>query len=166
MEAIYKRRSIRKYTSDSIPDHIVEDIIKAGMNAPSAGNERPWHFLVIRKRELLEEITTIHPYSAMLKQAPVAILICADISLEKFKGFWVQDCSAAAQNMLLEIADRDLGSVWLGVYPIDERVKGIRKIFNLPEHVEPFAIIPVGKPAEEKPPKNEFDKERIHYDIW
>lgn len=166
MKTIYKRRSIRKFKEDHISDDTINDIIKAGMNAPSAGNERPWHFLIIRKKESLEAITKIHPYSSMLTQVNAAILVCGDLTLEKFKGFWVQDCSAAVQNMLLETSDMGLGSVWLALYPLEERVAGIRKILSLPAHIIPLAIVPVGVPDEDKPANDEFDQTRIHREVW
>ncbi|GAG73783.1 unnamed protein product, partial [marine sediment metagenome] len=103
MDTIYRRRSIRKYSEEKVPEEIILKIIKAGMNAPSANNQQPWQFLIINKSKLLQEITKIHPFSQMLHEAPVAILICGDLSLENAKGFWVQDCAAATENILLEI---------------------------------------------------------------
>ncbi len=166
MDAIYKRRSIRKYTSESVPEEEVLQFIKAGMNAPSAGNQQPWHFVVINDRKILVEITNIHPYAQMLEQASCAILVCGDLDLEKHKGYWVQDCSAATQNILLAIADRGFGGVWLGVYPRQDRVEGIRKLLQIPERIIPFALVSLGVPAEEKKPRNKFKKERIRYNYW
>ncbi len=140
--------------------------IKAGMNAPSAGNQQPWHFVVINDRKILVEITNIHPYAQMLEQASCAILVCGDLDLEKHKGYWVQDCSAATQNILLAIADRGFGGVWLGVYPRQDRVEGIRKLLQIPERIIPFALVSLGVPAEEKKPRNKFKKERIRYNYW
>jgi len=166
MDTIYKRRSIRKFRDGEIDQKKIEKIIRAGMNAPSAGNEQPWHFIVVRDRGKLEAITKVHPHSSMLRGADVAILLCGDITLEQYEGFWVQDCSAAAENMLLEITDMGLGSVWLGVYPIRERIDGVREIFALPENIFPFAVFPVGYPGEEKKENNRFDPARIHFDTW
>lgn len=162
MDEIYKRRSIRKYTEDKVSDEILNEIIKAGMNAPSAGNEQPWHFVKITSREIHSRIMKIHPYSSMLNEAVTSILICGDPRLEKHKGFWVQDCSAATQNMLLAAVSFGLGSVWLGIYPINERVEGFRNIFSIPEEIIPFSLIPIGYPAESKKLKNEFLADRIH----
>jgi nitroreductase len=166
MDAIYKRRSIRKYTKEDVPEEEVLQFIKAGMNAPSAGNQQPWHFIVINDREILVEITKIHPYAQMLDQASCAILVCGDLDLEKHKDYWVQDCSAATQNILLSIADRGFGGVWLGVYPRQDRVEGIRKLLRIPERIVPFALISLGVPAEEKKPRDEFKKERVRYNFW
>jgi nitroreductase len=166
MDIIYKRRSIRKYTPEPIPKETILSFIKAGMNAPSAGNQQPWHFVIINDRKILEEITKVHPYSKMLCEAPAAILVCGDVNLEKHTGYWVLDCSAATENILLEIVDHGYGGVWLGVYPVKERVEGIRKILRMPNHIIPFSLIAFGHPREEKEPKNEFHEERIRYNYW
>jgi nitroreductase len=166
MDAIYKRRSIRKFTAERVPEGVISEFIRAGMNAPSAGNQQPWQFVIIDDRRLLNEIPKFHPYSQMLREAPVAILVCGDTALEKHEGYWVQDCSAAVENILLEITDRGYGGVWLGVYPRADRVEGMRRLLGIPEGIIPFALIALGRPAEEKPRKNEFDKERIRHNTW
>ena len=111
MNAIFNRRSIRKYINKDISEDIINKIIKAGMAAPSAGNEQPWHFILINDKNILNEIPKFHPYSQMLKEVSCAIVVCGDLSLEKYEGFWVQDCSAATQNMLLMAQELGLGSV-------------------------------------------------------
>ena len=166
MEAILTRRSIRQYTDRPVADEVFTDLLKAAMAAPSAGNQQAWQFVVINEREVLDEIPTIHPYSRMVKQAPLAILVCGDMALETNEGFWVQDCSAATQNLLLAAHARGLGAVWLGVYPREQRVVDFRKLLGLPEHVVPLALVSVGYPAEEKPPANRFDPRKVHYNGW
>jgi nitroreductase len=166
MDVIYRRRSIRRFTPAPVTEDTVVAIIKAGMNAPSAGNERPWHFVIIDDRSILDEVPKFHPYSAMLREAPVAILVCGDPTLEKYPGYWVQDCSAAVENMLLEIVDIGLGGVWLGIHPIEERVRGMRRLLGIPETVIPFALIALGHPGERKDPKNEFDGGRVRRNRW
>jgi nitroreductase len=166
MDAIYKRRSIRKYTNEPVDRAQLKELIKAGMNAPSANNQQPWHFVIIDERKLLDEIPEFHPYAQMLKAAPAAILVCGDRTIDTAGRYWVQDCSAATENILLEIADCDLGGVWLGVYPREDRVEGIRNLLNLPPHIIPFSIVSIGHPAETKPPKNIFDESRIHQNGW
>jgi nitroreductase len=166
MKAIYTRRSIRKYTSEPVPRDALRDFVKAGMNAPSAGNQQPWHFVAITERSLLDAVPSFHPHAKMLREAPAAIVVCGDPSLEKHKGYWVQDCSAATQNILLEITDRGYGGVWLGVYPRTDRVEGMRALLGIPETVVPFSIIAVGRPAEEREPKNVFRPERMHENRW
>ncbi len=166
LTALFSRRSIRKYDTRAVGDDLMETLLKAAMSAPSAGNEQPWHFIVIRDRSLLDAIPAIHPHSRMIGEAPVAILVLGDPTLEKYDGYWVQDCSAAVENLLLAASGLGLGAVWLGVYPIEERIRGLRKLFGVPGHVVPFAVVPVGYPAEQKPPADRFDASRIHGDRW
>lgn len=167
MDAILKRRSIRKYTNQPVPEEVVIQLLEAAMAAPSAGNEQPWQFIVITEREILDKIPSIHPYSHMIKEAPLAILVCADMTLNKYDvDYWIQDCSAATQNILLAAAANGLGTVWLGVYPRKERVEGLSKLFSLPEHIIPFSLIPVGYPGEEKPAISRYKEDRVHYNKW
>lgn len=114
----------------------------------------------------MRKITEVHPYSQMLLDTTVAIVVCGDESKERFKGFWVQDCSAATENILIAAEDKGLGAVWLGVYPVADRVDEIKKVLNLPANVIPLSIIPVGYPNEKKAAEDRFNKGRIHYDRW
>lgn len=166
MNSIFKRRSIRKYTSEKVSEDTVKELLKAGMSAPSAANEQPWEFIVIRDREILKEIIDVHGYAAMLKEADVAIAVCGNINRDKVGGFWVQDCSAATENILIEAQELGLGAVWLGVYPLEERVNPIKKILKLPESITPLSIISIGYPAEHKAESNYYDESRIHYNNW
>lgn len=166
IEAILTRRSIRKYSREKVTDNQIEIILKAAMYAPSAMNQQPWHFIVIDDREKLNLIMEVHPYSKMLKEAGLAILVCGDERLQLSKGYWVVDCGAATQNLLLAAHGIGLGAVWLGVHPREERKSGIRKIFHLPDHVQPFSLISIGYPAEEKLFPQRFKPERIHKNSW
>lgn len=166
MEVILNRRSIRKYKDRDIAPETVEKLLRAAMSAPSAGNEQPWHFIVVDEREKLDQIPEIHPYSDMVTQAPVAVLVCGDKGEQKHEGFWVQDCSAATENILIAAEAENLGAVWLGIYPDKERVQSFKEFFNLPEPIVPFSLIPVGYPAEEKPPSDRYKKSRVHKNLW
>jgi nitroreductase len=166
MEAILSRRSIRKYKAAPIPENLLHGLLDAAMNAPSSGNAQPWHFIVVTDRKILDEIPAFHPYSDPVREAPMAIVVCADLHLEKNKGAWVQDCSAAIENLLIAANATGLGAVWLGVYPYEERVIGVRKLLGLPESVITLGIILVGYPAESKQPANRFKAERVHRDKW
>ncbi len=166
LDFFYKRRSLRKYKDMDVSSETIDTILKAAMSAPSAGNEQPWHFIVVDDREKMKEITKCHPYSSMLNSAPKCIVVAADVDLQKYEGYWVQDCAAATQNMLLAIAQLGLGGVWLGVHPIKEREEGIRKIFNMPENVIPFCIVALGVPDEEKGPSDRYNPERVHNNTW
>ncbi|MGM0410818.1 MAG: nitroreductase family protein [Bacillota bacterium] len=166
METIFKRRSIRKYTDKEVSYELIKKLLKAGMAAPSAGNAQTWEFVVIDDQDILDQIPKFHPYSKMVPDASKAILVCGDIEKELYNGFWPQDCSAATQNILLEAADRDLGAVWLGVYPEEDRINRFQKLFNLPENIIPFSLIPVGYPAVEKKKNDRYDENKVHYNQW
>lgn len=166
MDAIFSRRSIRKYTDQQVPEELIKQILAAGMNAPSAGNEQPWQFIVIRDKDTLKKAAGCSPYARAAAEAPAGILVCGDLSLEKYPGYWVQDCSAAVENMLIEINSLGLGSVWLGVHPMPEREEYLRKFFSLPAKIIPFALLPVGYPAQQLPAADRFDQARVHYEKW
>ncbi|MFO7925004.1 MAG: nitroreductase family protein [Bacteroidales bacterium] len=165
-EALFTRRSIRKFKPVPVPDDQLNTILKAGMYAPSARNEQPWHFIVTNKEDLKEKLMKAHPYASMLSEAPLAILVCADTDLELSTGYWPIDCAAATQNILLAAHANGIGSVWLGVHPRRERKDAIRNIFDLPGNIEPFALIALGYPAEEKEKPERFKENRIHINEW
>jgi nitroreductase len=166
MEAILSRRSIRRYTAQPVPDELIKELLEAATSAPSAGNEQPWHFIVIKDRGILDEIPKYHPYSQMVREAPAAILVCCDLQLDRHDGMWVQDCSAATENLLIAVQAKGLGAVWLGVYPRKDRVTGLRKLLGIPEHIIPFSLVPMGYPAEHKPKANRYDISRVHDNRW
>ena len=166
MKEIFERRSIRKYSKLPITDSDIENLLRAAMAAPSAGNQQPWEFILIKDKKILADITKVHPYSQMLKEAQLAIVVCADLDKEKHGGYWVQDCSAATENILIEAQHLGIGSVWLGVYPREDRVKGIKELLKLPLRVIPLSIISLGYPAEKKEPSNRYDNLRIHINKW
>jgi len=166
MESIYKRRSIRKYTDKPVEEALILKIIKAGMNAPSARNIMPWHFVVINERALLDTIPTFQQYSQMLLEAQCAILVCIDKELQPIEGYWGADGGAATQNMLLEIDNLGLGGVWLGIYPIEHRISGMSDLLNLPENIVPFSLISMGYADEHKEANNKYFQEKIHFNKW
>jgi len=166
IDAILSRRSIRKYTKKSISKKLIKDLLEAAMSAPSADNEQPWHFIVIMNTQILSQIQTFHNHAGMLKEAALAILVCCDKNLEKHQGMGIQDCSAATENILITVQAKDLGAVWLGVYPRKERTDGLRKLLKIPEHIIPFSLVSIGYPAEKKPRANRYNESRVHYDKW
>ena len=167
IEAIFTRRSIREYTSQSIPDELVQELLAAAMQAPSAGNQQPWHFILVTKREQLDAVDNVLLYGKMLHTAALGIVICADMELEQYPGFWIEDCSNATMNLLLAAHDRGLGAVWVGVYPIEDRVVNLKKILCLPESVIPLNVVPLGYPASiPEPAERRYDKTRLHYNQW
>lgn len=163
---VLKRRSIRKYTGEPVTDSDVQDLLKAAMSAPSAGDERPWHFVVLTDHQLIDKIPEFHPYSGFIKEAPVVILVCGDETLEKYKDHWVLDCAAATENILIAATEMKLGACWLGIYPVQERIEGMRKLLGIPEHVIPFSLVALGHSAEEKEPCDRYMPERVHKERW
>lgn len=166
LEAINSRRSIRRYTAEPVSEKVVESLLTAAMNAPSGGNQQPWHFIVVNERGILDAVPTFHPNAKMMGEAQVAIIVCGDLRLAKHPGLWVQDCSAATENILLAAHGLGLGAVWTSIYPFPERVDALRKLVGLPEPVIPFCIVPVGFPAVSKPKPDRFDPLRVHRNVW
>ena len=167
MNALFKRRSIRKYQNKKISDEELALLLEAAMCAPSAGNEQPWEFIVVRDHELLREITQFHPYSRMLLQADAAILVCGNLNRQLYKkNYWLLDCAAATENILIQATEMGIGSVWLAVFPEPDRIEGAKKLFDLPKEVIPLAIVSLGYPDEEKKAEVRFKPERIHYETW
>ena len=166
--AIHTRRSIRRYASQPVPEALIERLLRAAMAAPSASNQQAWQFVVIDDRAILDEITRFNPAAFALNSAPLAIVVCGDLSRELpvAAGFWVQDCSAAIQNLLLAAHASGLGAVWLGGYPLQHLVEHTRQLVGLPAEVIPLAIIAVGTPAEKKEPEDRFDASRVHRNRW
>ena len=165
-DVLFNRRSIRKYNEGDISREQIEAIIKAGMYAPSARNYQSWHFLVSESKEDLSALAEIHPYGKMLKNASAAILICGDLQIEPMAEYNAINCSAAIQNMLLTIHNMNLGAVWLGVYPREERVEVLNEFYMLPEHILPVGLISIGHPAETPEFPDRFKPERIKYGKW
>jgi nitroreductase len=166
MNTIRQRRSIRKYTTAEVPEEVLTNLLEAAMCAPSAGNQRPWQFIVIRNRAMLQMLAEVSPYAKMLSGAAAAILVCGDLTQERHAGFWVQDCAAATENILLEATELGLGAVWLGIYPREDRVAYLRKTLHIPEQMMPFALIPVGYPAETKETLHRYEEARVHWEQW
>jgi len=166
MEAIRTRRSIRRYTSEKIPEELVRELVYAGMSAPSAGNSQPWHFVLVDDRKLLDEVPTFHPYSTMLKDAPLAILVCVDLNLGSNEGLLVQDGSAATENILLAAHANGLGAVWLAIYPLKERIAGMRRLLGMPQHVLPLSLVSLGYPAEKRSGEDRYQPSRVHRNRW
>ncbi|HOX25532.1 MAG TPA: nitroreductase family protein [Candidatus Krumholzibacteria bacterium] len=166
LAAIFTRRSIRHYTAEPIRDELVETLLRAGMAAPSAGNQQAWEFMVVDDRRVLDAIPEIHPYAQMCREAPLCLAVCADLSRERYAGFWVQDCSATTQNILLAAHSLGLGAVWLGIMPGGDRARRVAQLLGLPAGVEPLSLVAVGHPAETKPAEDRFDPGKVHRNAW
>lgn len=166
MDLILSRRSVRRYSGKTVTEELVREVLRAGMAAPSGHNQQPWEFVIIRDKTILQEITTFHPYSSMLPGADLAILVVGSMKRLKTEGFWVQDCAAATENMLLAAHSFGLGAVWLGIFPEEELLHQFSRLMELPPYALPFSLISLGYPAEVKLAKDRFDPERIHLNKW
>ena len=166
INTIIKRRSIRRYKKQIVEKEKIETLLHAAMYAPSAVNKQPWHFIIIDNRDFLNRIMEIHPNASMLKTANLAILICGDETLQHDKGYWIADCGAATENILLAAESLNLGSCWIGIYPREFRMTEIKKLFNLPQYIQPFALVSIGYPDEVKETPERFKPERIFHNVW
>lgn len=164
MKEIFIRRSIRTYKDALVEKEKIDKLLRAAMQAPSAGNQQPWEFIVVQDKDLLNKLSGISPYSKMLAKAPLAIVMLANKNIFRIPEKWQQDMGAATENLLLEAVHLGLGGVWLGVAPVEDRMNAISEIFNLPENILPFAIVSIGYPETEQKFVDRYDASRVHYD--
>ncbi len=166
LKHILDRRSIRQFTDQKIDSKDIKSILTAAMYAPSAVNMQPWHFVVIDDSALMEKIMEIHPYARMLQSASHAIVVCGDEQLQHGDGYWVVDCGAATQNLLLAAQIVGLGSCWVGIHPREERLTSFSRLLKLPPHVLPFALVALGYSDEKKPRPERFHAEKVKHNAW
>jgi len=178
LNVIHSRKSVRNYTGAPVTKDDIDELLRAGMAAPSAVDRRPWSFIAVTERETLDRLSKATPFSGMLKKAGAAIIVCGIPmkSLVKMKlinlvagvsnDYWVQDCSAATENILLAAEAKGLGAVWIGIHPVEAKVETVRKILNIPDNVTPLNIISIGHPLGTEKPKNKFDEKAIHRETW
>ncbi len=168
VKTILERKSVRSFENKSIGKDQLELILKAGMAAPSARNLQPWAFIVVTDRDVLNTLADRLPYAKMLFEASAAIVVCGvpEKAGDSPEGYWVQDCSAATQNILLAIESMGLGAVWTGVYPRSDRVDVVRDVLSIPKNVFPLNVIPIGYPKDENRPKDKFKPENIRWEKW
>ena len=169
LATIFNRKSVRHFTTEKVSEVQLTQLLKAGMAAPTAVNKQPWAFVAISDQDILNQLAEILPYAKMLKQATGAIVVCGDLStaLEGIgQAYWIQDCSAASQNILLAAESMGLGAVWTGVYPQKQRMAEVGQVLNLPEHVLPLNVIPIGYPTGEDKPKDKWKPSKVHWNQW
>ena len=169
LQNIATRTSVRSYLEKPVDAATVEKLLRAGMAAPTAVNRQPWHFVVVNEKSQLEALSKTNPYSSMLENAPLAIVVCGDMkkALEgNAREFWVQDCSAATENILLAANALGLGAVWTGAYPSEERCSAISEVLKLPENLIPLNIIVIGYPDGVNEPKDKWKPENISYNVY
>lgn len=164
LETILSRKSVRKYTARPVERETLEMLVRAGMAAPSSKDRRPWEFIIVTDRHLLDTMGDGLPLARMLKDTNQAIIVCGDTV--KSDNAWFLDCSAAAQNVLLAAESMGLGAVWTAAFPYPDRMKVVRETLKLPEHILPLAVIPIGYPQGQEKSKDKFNKKQIHHNRW
>jgi nitroreductase len=167
IEAIMTRRSVRRFTESPVTDAELEVVLRAAMNAPSAGNEQPWRFVVVRERDNLRRLSKVTPFAGLLADAGAGIVVCADRRALKYPvAFWPMDTSAAVQNLLLAAHATGLGGVWIGVHPVAPFKAAVRRIVRLPRVVVPVSLVALGHPASVPPPIERYDVAFVHHETW
>lgn len=166
---IMTRVSVRNFTGEKISDEQIETLLRAGMAAPSAINKQPWAFVVIKDEAMLAKLGEALPYSRCSNKPAIAIIPCGDLSKAipgEMAGFWINDVSAATENILLAAHAMGLGAVWTGLHPDMNRAKMVQEMLGMPEHIIPLCIVPIGIPAENPDVKDKFNTDNIHYNAW
>jgi nitroreductase len=168
LTVIHSRKSVRQFTDEQVSREQLEILVRAGMAAPTAMNRQPWAFIAIDSREVLDALADELNGNAILKRATAAIVVCGDLSkaIPSVPDYWVQDCSAAAQNILLAVEGIGLGAVWIGIFPRDERINAVKKVAKLPEHLTPLNVIAIGYPTGVEEPKDKWKTENMFWNSW
>ncbi|MBU1239939.1 nitroreductase family protein [Myxococcota bacterium] len=169
LKIIHRRKSVRHYLSRPVPTMWLEKLVRAGMAAPTAVNKQPWAFIIITERKTLDALGDKLPYAKMIKQTPAAIIVAGDLEKAlpgKMLEFWIQDVSAAVENILLAAEAMGLGAVWTGVYPMEKQLGVVTTLLSLPKHIIPLAVIPIGWPKGDDVPKNKWDAAKLHWEKW
>lgn len=163
-DVLLKRRSIRKFKDVPISNEIIEELLHAGMSGPSACNRQPWEFYVVQNKIKLKEVTKASLFSR--HKPSIAIVVCGHLSRflpSTLSAYWMQDCSAATENILLRVTDLGLGAVWCGLYPQKNPTDRIKKILNLDDKLIPMALVLIGYPDQELEPRDQYDSKKVHY---
>jgi nitroreductase len=163
LKIIFSRRSIRRYTDRPVSEEDVTSLLEAGMAAPSASNRKPWYFVTVTDKETLQTLADSHPYGKMLASAALSIAVCGDPAIS---DWWVQDCTAATENILIAVAGLGLGAVWLGCHGKSERERAVRKTLGIPENIGVLSLLSIGHPAEHKEARTQYDPARVHANQW
>lgn len=169
LKIILQRKSVRNFTNEKVSKEQLKILVKAGMAAPTAVNKQPWAFIAIDDKEILNQLGDALPYAKMTKKASAAIIVCGDMQkalADWEQEFWIQDCSAASQNILLAAESMGLGAVWTAAYPAKDRMALVVEILNLPEHIIPLNVIPIGYSSGIENPKDKWKPENLHWQKW
>lgn len=163
-EVLLKRRSVRKFTEEPVSEEMIQELLHAAMSGPSACNRKPWAFYAVTNPQKLEELKSSSKFTKM--DAKLAIIVCGDLSKAlpmQMADYWIQDCSAATENILLRVTDLGLGAVWCGIHPQEKAEERVREILELPENEIPLSLIYIGHPAEEPKARDQYEEECVHY---
>ncbi len=163
LSILFARRSTRTYTEQAVSEKDIRSLLEAGMAAPSANDRQPWQFVVVRDRDALRKLAEAHPYGKMLAGAALGIAVCGDPSVS---DWWVQDCAAATENILIAAAGLGLGSVWLGCHGRPQREEAVRGVLGIPGGLGILSLISLGHPARQKEPRTQYDEARVHWDRY
>lgn len=166
MSLIFKRKSVRKYRDERVPDEKIENLLKAAMQAPSACNAQPWEFIVVSKKEDKEAISKMHKFATPAREASHLIITLGNLNESKVHGMIEQDLGACNENILLQATHEGLGAVWLGFHPIEDRVLKLKEYLYIPDYCIPFSVICVGWPESEGEVKFRYDKSKVHFDRY
>ena len=169
IQNIMTRVSVREFTGEKISQEQLDTLLRVAMAAPSAINKQPWAFIVVTEEEKIAALGKALPYSRCSNKPAVAIIPCGDLSKAipgEMANFWINDVSAATENLLLAAHAMGLGAVWTGLHPDMNRAKMVQEMLGLPEHIIPLCVVPVGVPAEKPEIKDKYVPENIHYNAW
>ena len=164
MSLIFKRKSVRKYRDERVPDELIENLLKAAMQAPSACNAQPWEFIVVSKKEDKETISKMHKFATPAREASHLIITLGNLNESKVHGMIEQDLGACNENILLQATHEGLGAVWLGFHPIEDRTLKLKEYLNIPDYCIPFSVICVGWPERDGEVKLRYDKSKVPFD--
>ena len=161
LDFIFKRRSVRKYTEEPVDTATIKDLLEAAMAAPSANDLRPWAFVVVQDAKKRRELGAVQPWSGMCAKAPLVFAVLGDPAVSEH---WVEDCSAATENILLAVTALDLGAVWVAIYPHEEREKQVHSILAIPNNYRILCLIAVGHPVEQKKPRTRYEEKKVYFE--
>jgi len=169
LKTIFSRKSVRSFHNGPVSREKLDMLVRAGMAAPTAVDKRPWEFVVVTDRAVLKQLADALPHAKMTDKAAAAIIVAGDVRKQwggMDSDYWIMDCSAATQNILLAAESMGLGGVWTAVYPEDSRIRSVRQILGIPPHIVPLNVIPVGVPTGREKPKDKYNPAQIHWNKW
>lgn len=163
LDVIFARRSIRAYTDEPVAEKDIQALLEAGMAAPSGSNRKPWHFVAVTDKATLGKLADAHPFGKMIRHAGLGIAVCGDPGISEW---WVQDCTAATENILIAASALGLGGVWIGCHSRPEREDAVRSVLGIPDTIHVLSLLSIGHPGEQKEARTQYDRGRVHRQGW